>query len=180
MPGSLPFFAVWFEAKSGQSLQVVCFDPGMQILFLRHHKVADIGLLLLGYVFRWLVAGVPVQIPHLLKCDGKTTCFCLACSSHGTSKKTGGNIGGLTVRRHTAEPRQQIQQLLKFYKLIDQPGCRRRSTISTHQGAMSCIVIQIKHGMSSTEIFLAHNSMATSTGNSSSSWIGCSENPKLL
>ena len=45
MPGSLPFFAVWFEAKSGQSLQVVCFDPGLQILFLRHHKVADIGLL---------------------------------------------------------------------------------------------------------------------------------------
>ena len=39
------FFAVWFEAKSGQSLQVVCFDPGLQILFLRHHKVADIGLL---------------------------------------------------------------------------------------------------------------------------------------
>ena len=60
------FFAVWFEAKSGQSLQVVCFDPGMQILFLRHHKVADIGLLLLGYVFRWLVAGVPVQIPQRL------------------------------------------------------------------------------------------------------------------
>ena len=24
------FVAVWFEAKSGQSLQVTCFDPGMQ------------------------------------------------------------------------------------------------------------------------------------------------------
>ena len=39
------FFAIWLESKSGQSLQVVCLDPGLQILFLRHHKVADIGLL---------------------------------------------------------------------------------------------------------------------------------------
>ena len=39
------FFAVWLETKSGQSLQVVCFDPDLQILFLRHHQVADIGLL---------------------------------------------------------------------------------------------------------------------------------------
>lgn len=79
------FVAVWFESKSGQSLQVTCFDPGMQIMFLRHHKEADIvllfGLCFPVSCFRSTRANTPLTQVRL-----QDHLLCLAWKSHGTMK----------------------------------------------------------------------------------------------
>ena len=46
--------------------------------------------------------------------------------------KARGIIGWITVRRHPAEPRQPVQQFLKFHKLSYYSPCCRRSSVGSH------------------------------------------------